>query len=100
MRELPKDVLKMASGLILPSGLAGHRRPLCIASLYYCTVPAAAVVLGGPGCEGDACGEVAALLVLVVALLGRHRREPRAAPAPPEHSELFQIMNIQWAMNG
>ena len=31
MRKLPKDVLKMASGLILPSGLAGHRRPLCIA---------------------------------------------------------------------
>ena len=30
MRKLPKDVLKMASGLILPSGLAGHRRPLCI----------------------------------------------------------------------
>ena len=29
MRKLPKDVLKMASGLILPSGLAGHRRPLC-----------------------------------------------------------------------
>ena len=69
-------------------------------TFLYCTVPAAAVVLGGPGGEGDACGEVAALLVLVVALLGRHRREPRAAPAPPEHSELFQIMNIQWAMNG
>ena len=29
MRELPKDVLKMASGLILLSGLAGHRRQLC-----------------------------------------------------------------------
>ena len=29
MRELPKDVLKMASGLISLSGLAGHRRPLC-----------------------------------------------------------------------
>ena len=29
MRELPKDVLKMASGLISPSGLAGHRRQLC-----------------------------------------------------------------------
>ena len=29
MHELPKDVLKMASGLISPSGLAGHRRPLC-----------------------------------------------------------------------
>ena len=29
MRKLPKDVLKMASGLISPSGLAGHRRPLC-----------------------------------------------------------------------
>ena len=29
VRTLPKDVLKMASGLILPSGLAGHRRQLC-----------------------------------------------------------------------
>ena len=29
MRKLPKDVLKMASGLISPSGLAGHRRPQC-----------------------------------------------------------------------
>ena len=34
MRELPKDVLKMASGLILPSGLAGHRRQLCNVSLW------------------------------------------------------------------
>ena len=30
VREVPKDVLKMASGLILLSGLAGHRRQLCI----------------------------------------------------------------------
>ena len=30
VRELPEDVLKMASGLILPSALAGHRRQLCI----------------------------------------------------------------------
>ena len=30
VRELPKDVLKMASGLISLSGLAGHRRQLCI----------------------------------------------------------------------
>ena len=30
VRELPKDVLQMASGLISPSGLAGHRRQLCI----------------------------------------------------------------------
>ena len=30
VHELPKDVLKMASGLISPSGLAGHCRPLCI----------------------------------------------------------------------
>ena len=29
MRKLPKDVLKMASGLISPSGLAGHRGQLC-----------------------------------------------------------------------
>ena len=29
MRGLPKDVLKMVSGLILPSGLAGHRGQLC-----------------------------------------------------------------------
>ena len=29
MSELPKDVLKMASGLISPSGLAGHRGQLC-----------------------------------------------------------------------
>ena len=29
MRELPKDVLKMAFGLISLSGLAGHCRPLC-----------------------------------------------------------------------
>ena len=29
VREPPKDVLKMASGLISPSGLAGHRRQLC-----------------------------------------------------------------------
>ena len=29
VRKLSKDVLKMASGLISPSGLAGHRRPLC-----------------------------------------------------------------------
>ena len=35
MRKLPKDVLKMASGLILPSGLAGHRRPLCIAMYFF-----------------------------------------------------------------
>ena len=28
--ELPKALLKMASGLISPSGLAGHRRQLCI----------------------------------------------------------------------
>ena len=34
MRKLPKDVLKMASGLILPSGLAGHRRPLCIEATF------------------------------------------------------------------
>ena len=27
--ELPKALLKMASGLISPSGLAGHRRQLC-----------------------------------------------------------------------
>ena len=27
--ELPKALLKMASGLISPSGLAGHCRPLC-----------------------------------------------------------------------
>ena len=33
VRELPKDVLKMAPGLISPSGLAGHRRQLCIALL-------------------------------------------------------------------
>ena len=33
VRELPKDVLKMASGLISPSGLAGHRRQLCIVPL-------------------------------------------------------------------
>ena len=33
VRKLPKDVLKMASGLISPSGLAGHRRPLCIAGI-------------------------------------------------------------------
>ena len=30
VRELPKDVLKMASGLISPFGLAGHCRQLCI----------------------------------------------------------------------
>ena len=42
MRKLPKDVLKMASGLILPSGLAGHRRPLCNIALtiaVYQTAP-------------------------------------------------------------
>ena len=33
VRKLPKEVLKMASGLILLSGLAGHRRPLCDATL-------------------------------------------------------------------
>ena len=33
MRELPKDVLKMASGLISPSGLAGHCGQLCIGTL-------------------------------------------------------------------
>ena len=33
VREVPKDVLKMASGLILPSGLAGHRGQLCIVPL-------------------------------------------------------------------
>ena len=31
MRKLPKDVLKMASGLISPSGLAGHCGQLCSA---------------------------------------------------------------------
>ena len=31
VRELPKDVLKMASGLISPCGWPGHRRQLCIA---------------------------------------------------------------------
>ena len=30
MPGLPKDVLKMASGLISPSGLAGHCGQLCI----------------------------------------------------------------------
>ena len=30
VHELPKDVLKMASGLISPSGLAGHRGQLCM----------------------------------------------------------------------
>ena len=35
MRKLPKDVLKMASGLISPSGLAGHRRPLCIGGVSW-----------------------------------------------------------------
>ena len=34
MREVPKDVLKMASGLISPSGLAGHRGQLCTVTLY------------------------------------------------------------------
>ena len=29
VRKLPKDVLKMASDLISPSGLPGHRRQLC-----------------------------------------------------------------------
>ena len=33
MRKLPKDVLKMASGLISPSGLAGHCRQLCNVTL-------------------------------------------------------------------
>ena len=32
VRELPKDVLKMASGLISPSGWPGHRRQLCTVS--------------------------------------------------------------------
>ena len=39
VRELPKDVLKMASGLISPSGLAGHRRQLCTglqSDQFYC----------------------------------------------------------------
>ena len=34
--ELPKDVLKMASGLISPSGLAGHRRKLCGVGNVWC----------------------------------------------------------------
>ena len=29
VHEVPKDVLKMASGLISPSGMAGHRGQLC-----------------------------------------------------------------------
>ena len=34
VRKLPKDVLKMASGLISPSGLAGHRGQLCTGALH------------------------------------------------------------------
>ena len=35
VREPPKDVLKMASGLISPSGLAGHRGQLCNVFLVF-----------------------------------------------------------------
>ena len=42
VRELPKDVLKMASGLISPSGLAGHRRQLCNGpAVWHRSAPAA-----------------------------------------------------------
>ena len=41
VRKLPKDVLKMASGLISPSGLAGHRRQLCIVPFILVTKSAA-----------------------------------------------------------
>ena len=61
MRELPKDVLKMASGLISPSGLAGHRRQLCIVSSPIALRPLRQVesghwsenkrVHGRPGCQ-------------------------------------------------
>ena len=35
VRELPKDVLKMASGLISPSGWPGHRRQLCSVTQWH-----------------------------------------------------------------
>ena len=38
VRELPKDVLKMASGLISPSGWPGHRSQLCIGRLHVCYI--------------------------------------------------------------
>ena len=37
VRELPKDVLKMASGLISPSGWPGHCRQLCIVAAGPCS---------------------------------------------------------------
>ena len=40
VREVPKGVLKMASGLISLSGLAGHRRPLCIGQQNTVHLPA------------------------------------------------------------
>lgn len=50
-----------------------------------CPVPGADIILGGSGGEGDPSGEVATLLVLVIALLRGNCSEPRTSSAPSEH---------------
>ena len=47
VRKLPKDVLKMASGLILPSGLAGHCGQLCNGEILRMDTPRRFIVVWG-----------------------------------------------------
>lgn len=53
-----------------------------LSALALYPVPGAAIVLGGSGGECDPSGEVATLLVLVIALLSRNCGEPRTSPTP------------------
>ena len=56
VRELPKDVLKMAFGLISPSGLAGHRCQLCnvTVSLHLPTMATCSFTVGTPASSSHA----------------------------------------------
>ena len=78
VRKLPKDVLKMASGLISPSGLAGHRRPLCSVALC----EAGHLVVDGLGEGARALEPVDLGLVLGVVC---ERGHGLAAPQPAQH---------------
>ena len=53
-----------------------------------------AVVFRGSGGEGDSCGQISSLLVLVLTLLGRDCGELRTSPAPPQQRRL----SVQWTL--
>ena len=57
-----------------------------LSALALYPVPGAAIVLGGSGGECDPSGEVATLLVLVIALLSRNCGEPRTSPTPSKQN--------------